>query len=581
MVGPPTICNPVDLPYRLQDLSIGPKRWVAREGADPSVVVFEGRYYLFMSMSGGFWHSDDLVAWTFVPTPGLPNYDYAPDVREIDGHLVVCASRRRKPCSFFRTKDPLAGRWEELPGSIPFWDPHLFQDDDGRVYLYEGCSNKEPIRGVELDRSTFQPIGEPMALIGAATARHGWERPGVDHDPEQVESGFARALAKVMGNAPYIEGAWMTKHGGRYYLQYAAPGTELNTYADGYYVGEGPLGPFTPASSSPFSSKPGGFITAAGHGSTFQDRHGNWWHAATMRISKNHMFERRIGLFPAGFDDDGVLFCNQELADYPMTVPDGPIDPRSHTPPWMLLSFRRPVTASSAAPGHPPTLAVDEDVRTWWTPADATPGHSITVELGAGAAVHAIQVNLAEHELRAPRRGRGQKVLTALWMRFIDTSDQPAEFVLEGSTDGSTWTVLRDTRGAATNRTHDYLVLQQPAAYRFIRLTGHRQAYGGAFAVSGLRVFGRGAGAPPDAVAPTATRVGPLDAHIEWPLVAGAQGFNVRYGLAPDKLYSSWQVHDRQALDLGALNAGHDYWVAVDSFNENGVTRGSPIPLPA
>lgn len=46
-----------------------------------------------------------------------------------------------------------------------------------------------------------------------------------------------------------------------------------------------------------------------------------------MRISVNHVFERRIGLFPAGFDADGVLFCNQNFADYPMVVPDGPFDP--------------------------------------------------------------------------------------------------------------------------------------------------------------------------------------------------------------------------------------------------------------
>ena len=152
------ICNPLDLPYRVQNLSLGHRRWVSREAADPSVVPFEGRYYLFASMSLGFWHSDDLVDWTFVPTPTLPNYDYAPDVRVVDGALVVCASRRGKPCNFFRTTDPLNGMWEEIPGTFPFWDPNLFQDDDGRLYLYWGCSAKTPILGVELDRTSFQPF---------------------------------------------------------------------------------------------------------------------------------------------------------------------------------------------------------------------------------------------------------------------------------------------------------------------------------------------------------------------------------------------------------------------------------------
>ena len=37
------------------------------------------------------------------------------------------------------------------------------------------------------------------------------------------------------------------------------------------------------------------------------------------KLGRNQL---RIGLFPAGFDDDGVLFCNQNFADYPMVVPD-------------------------------------------------------------------------------------------------------------------------------------------------------------------------------------------------------------------------------------------------------------------
>src|SRR6478735_4417613 len=96
-----TICNPLDLPYRFQELTVGPfYRRVVREGADPSLIRYEGRYYLFVSMSGGFWHSVDLKNWDFVATPTLPNYDYAPDVRIIDGHIVVCASHPTKSGNF-------------------------------------------------------------------------------------------------------------------------------------------------------------------------------------------------------------------------------------------------------------------------------------------------------------------------------------------------------------------------------------------------------------------------------------------------------------------------------------------------
>ena len=40
--------------------------------------------------------------------------------------------------------------------------------------------------------------------------------------------------------------------------------------------------------------KPGGFMNGAGHGSTMEDLNGNIWHTATMRISRNHNFERRV-----------------------------------------------------------------------------------------------------------------------------------------------------------------------------------------------------------------------------------------------------------------------------------------------
>lgn len=141
---------------------------------------------------------------------------------------------------------------------------------------------------------------------------------------------------------PYIEGAFMTKHNGTYYLQYACPGTQYNTYADGVYTSKSPLGPFTLQASNPFSAKPGGFMTGAGHGSTIADKYGNYWHASTMRISVNHDFERRVGLFPAGFDADGVLYCNQNFADYPHEIPAGNLTPPASSPSGCCSATARP-----------------------------------------------------------------------------------------------------------------------------------------------------------------------------------------------------------------------------------------------
>ena len=318
------ICNPLDLEYRYQyRTSLMGGCSLAREAADPTLLLFKDIYYLFASMSGGFWYSDDLADWKFKETPELPIYDYAPDVRSIGGRVVFSASRRGEPCTFYASADPLKETFQPLASPFDFWDPDIFEDDDGRVYFYWGCTNKEPIWGIEIDPKTMLPMGEKQAMFGEDEARHGWERKGENNKLSEPVTEMDRLIRQYVGTKPFIEGAFMTKYRGKYYLQYAAPGTECNVYADGVYVSDKPLGPFTYQSHNPFSSKPGGFITSAGHGSTIQDKYGNWWHASTMRVSVNESFERRVGLFPCDFDEDGVLHCNQHFADYPFVLPEG------------------------------------------------------------------------------------------------------------------------------------------------------------------------------------------------------------------------------------------------------------------
>lgn len=143
---------------------------------------------------------------------------------------------------------------------------------------------------------------------------------------------------------PFIEGARMTKHSGRYYLQYAAPGTGLSGYADGVIVGDAPLRPFTPQ-SMPLSFKPGGFARGAGHGSTLRDNYGNYWHVSTISVSVKNNFARRIGTWPAGFNEDGIMYCNTALGDYPAWLPDSTGDhQKGRFTGWMQLNYHKPVT---------------------------------------------------------------------------------------------------------------------------------------------------------------------------------------------------------------------------------------------
>ena len=599
-----TYCNPLDLGYRYQHMKEGERIAGFREGADPTLVYFKGKYYLFVSMSAGFWYSDDLLHWDFHADPDLLIYDYAPDVRQVGDYLYFCASRKGRNCPILRTADPLTEPFTEVSCSFDFWDPDIFCDDDGRVYFYWGCSNTTPIWGVELDPATMEPIGEKRPLISGCEEALGYERPGdngiVDREasvlyksmhqfyneatgklelPPQMAQmpGLNAEVLTAMYNAvgkPYIEGAFMTKHDGTYYLQYACPGTQYNTYADGVYTAKNPLGPFTLQTSNPFSAVPGGFMTGAGHGSTIADKYGNYWHAATMRISVNHDFERRVGLFPAGFDADGVLFCNQNFADYPHEIPAGKFDAAAVQPCWMLLSYRKAVTASSTAEGSAPANAVNETCRDWWSAGSDKPGEWLCVDLGAESDVRAIQVNMADEKLVVdfPADSYGDDRKT----RRIETRPQLSHYRVETSLDGETWTLREDVARECSN---GYYAYADGIRARYIRVTGGELPYGQTLRISGLRVFGNGAGARPAAAKAAAVRVDALDGKISWQHLENAQGCNVRYGTAPDKLYHSWLVYDADEVTLSTLMAGQTYYICVDSFNENGITEGDVVKM--
>jgi len=175
---------------------------------------------------------------------------------------------------------------------------------------------------------------------------HGWERFGQDHRSEI---------------RPFTEGAWMTKHNNKYYLQYGAPGTEYNVYANGAYVSDKPLGPFTYAPNNPISYKPGGFVQGAGHGNTFQDNYGNYWNTGTPWVAVNWNFERRIAMFPAGFDELDQMYSNTRFGDLPHLLPTKKWTSSEELfTGWMLLSYKKPVTVSSTKDGHGGEMITDE-----------------------------------------------------------------------------------------------------------------------------------------------------------------------------------------------------------------------------
>ena len=56
-------------------------------------------------------------------------------------------------------------------------------------------------------------------------------------------------------------------------------------------------------------------------------------------------------------------------------------------------------TASSTLSGHPTSLALNEDIRTWWSASSGRAGEWFEVDLGAVCELRAVQTNFAD---RAP-----------------------------------------------------------------------------------------------------------------------------------------------------------------------------------
>ncbi len=593
------LCNPVNINYRYQfnmDSQKQGKMQICREAADPSMILFHGRYYIFASMTLGVWVSDDLANWENHRLPKeLPLYDYAPDVRVMGDWVYFCASRGEANCDWYRTKDILNGPYEKIEGSFPFWDPNLFVDDDGRAYFYWGCSNITPIWGVELDPQTMRPMGEKRVLVEGHPFEIGYERGGENNSrmpaseaeidaacaaflkrrgvsEDEVSENMKPRIRGMFSRRPYIEGAWMDKQNGRYYLQYACPGTQYNTYSDGVYVSSGPLGPFTLADSNPYSYKPGGFLPGAGHGSTMRDAKGAWWHTATMRISMNHIFERRVGLWPAGFDADGELFCNQRYGDWPMTAEGDPW----RDPAWMLLSVGKKATASSFADGHEPEKATEENVQSWWRAASADRAEWLQIDLGQEFDVHAIQINFADDTIDIPCPGQAVGGSQA---RYIEDRDLTTQWKLTGSVDGKNWFVIADKSGAQTDLSHDLILREEGFRVRFLRLSDMAVPYGQQPCVSGLRVFGLGQGVKPAKPVFTARRDSDLDMTVSIEAQENTLGYNILFGNSPEKLYHSFMTFKAGGQRVGALIKGRNYYVRVDAFNESGIAEGACIPL--
>ncbi|MFT3949363.1 MAG: family 43 glycosylhydrolase [Agriterribacter sp.] len=562
-----TYCNPINIDYGYTPIPNFSEWGRHRATADPVIVNYKGDYYLFSTNQWGYWWSSDMLNWKFISKKFLRPWNggvydelCAPAVGIIGDTMLVFGSTYTSTFTIWISTNPKANEWKPLVDSFSLggWDPSFFTDDDGKFYMYNGSSNKFPMYGIELNRKTMAPIGYRKEMYLLESWRYGWQRFG-----EYMDDTFLD---------PFIEGSHMTKYNGKYYLQYGAPGTEFSGYADGLVVGGSPLGPFTPQ-SDPLSFKPGGFARGAGHGATFEDNYKNYWHVSTMVVSVKNNFERRLGIWPSGFDKDGVMWCNTAFGDYPTYLPQtvganapfkGYADAGTFTG-WMLLNYKKPVQVSSTSGGYHANYAVDENIKTYWSAATGNAGEWIQTDLGNVSAVNAIQINYADQDVDNAFLGKIPGLYHQYKMLY--------------SVDGKKWKILIDKRKNQKDVPHDYVALEKPVEARYIRLENIHMPTG-KFAISGLRVFGNGKGARPDKVKQffvLRTEKDKRSAWIKWNPVDNAYAYNIYYGTHPDKLYNCVMVHDANDYWFKVMDREKAYYFTIEAINENGVSEKLPV----
>ena len=550
----------------------------AIRGGEPVVIIFEDNYFLFVSHRRGYWYSQDFRDWTYVDAPGYPAGVVS--VVEMDGKLIGCSMNNR---NVYRAIDPYKGEWEKIGelSSDRYGDANIFVDDDGRLYMYFGWSQIMPFQVVELDKETFKEKGEPVPLFWSDIKNHGFE---VRKPEDVIYSIFNGRRDYGPEELPWIEGPYMIKHNGKYYLQYAAIGLEFISYSHGVYVSDSPMGPFTYSEHNPLTFKTSGFQVGAGHGSTFKDKKGNFWTICMIPAQYGEGGRgSELAIYPSAVDKQGVMYSNTALGDYPQYYPDerkvGGVD---NYVDWKLLSVNKKAIVSSTFENYAPAQALDEDFKTCWAAATGDAGEFFTVDLGDKATINAIQLNW-DH-IGAQRAG-GRGGFGGGMMGGGRPQQPQAERLYQCyevfvSDDNSNWTKIISKPQNKMELKHDYNELETPVQARYVKVVNVATYDNAKFSIKDLRVFGTTPKMKTQKVTKFMAVRNPEDrreANVIWEPVAGADGYIVRYGIEKKKLYNSYIVYGKNDLYMHSLNTSPEYYFEVEAFT-SGLPKYSENP---
>ncbi len=540
--NPTTYTNPISLTQ-------GSERVLT--SGEPIIRVFNDDYYLTVRGRRGYWWSPDFVDWTYVDAPNL--LGGIPGFVEIDGKLYNYAGNTNN--RVMTTDDPKSGIWYQAGtfSSNNYGDASMLYDEEtGRLFMYYGWSQLLGIRVVELDKKTFKEIGEPVVCLWGDPYTHGWE---TRYAADNIYPLFSHRQYRTQEYG-WTEGGHPLKYNGKYYLMYASIGLEFYSYGHGVYVADDPMGPYVYDEHNPLTLKTTGVAPGAGHGSIFLDKQGKVWTVCMLPYALNGASGHTLmSLYPTDVDAEGVMHGKVEFGDYPQYLPgvkENPIE--DNFTGWVLLSLDKRVETSSTyeAPDgqYWPAFAVDEDPKSYWSAQTGDPGEYMTVDLGEVSDIRGIQI---------------------LWDRTdrYSASDRYRSYIVEVSNDNQNWTTIIDKSNNPQDLPSDYIELPDAVNARYVKLTNVYMP-SGRFAVKALRVFGNPEEATftkVDNVMAVRNKLDRRYAHLLWEQVDGAEGYVVRYGIEPDKLYNSYMIYWDNYLDVPSLNVNPEYYFEVEAFS--------------
>jgi xylan 1,4-beta-xylosidase len=465
-------CNPLPLEASSRD---GSPQGVSL--GDVTVVREGDSYYLFAS-GGGAWASKDFIDWKYqaVEVRGgrLP---VAPHVVKYNGAFYMSGNDAPlyKAANILGPYE-LLGPWKNEKGepwTITFngrtaagaFDVDMFVDDDNKPYMYFPGRSTAGIYVAPLDPKDLTHLAAAPKHLFGFDSSHVWERWG-----------------------ERIEGPWMFKRNGTYYLEYSASGTQWLSYASGIYSSKSPMGRFTYSPKNPLLRKTSGIVTGPGHGSIVKGPDGNWWVFYTI-VTSNPPGGRRIGMDPIDFDANGNPFTRGP-SETPQWAPGLVVNPvRNGDSGSIAVSINKlramhsQSAFSSERPGHEAAYAIDDSNGTVWQPAENDAQPTLTIDLIAPTEFETNQlfeIDSSRLEFAAGGGFGGRGARGAAGAPPAAAPAPPAaaapnaitafRYKIEVSMDGTQYTTVLDKTNNNITRYTEFDEIP-PTRCRFVRLT--------------------------------------------------------------------------------------------------------------